>query len=275
MFDLDRIQRAGLVARVDFHESLGSTSDRALELAAADEGPLPLLVLHDVGWPYGRRDLYYAPGQIPEEHRQPYRTAGMVMGRSELVDEGGMNPTMCNAEHEGGPRNGVMTAVDDFVAEHDRPLRVVVLPVYFGLALVMEVELLDQYPALASLLDELEGRDGQAALAVLAETNRPTFLYETHLPRRTYIPKLDVRMDLLTATATSSRCPYKGTASYWSANVNGKVHDDLAWSYPTPLPESEGIAGLVCFYDEFVDLTVDGKPQERPHTAFSRRSSRS
>jgi cephalosporin hydroxylase/predicted O-methyltransferase YrrM len=134
--------------------------------------PLPLLVLHDVGWPYGRRDLYYAPGQIPEEHRQPYRTAGMVMGRSELVDEGGMNPTMCNAEHEGGPRNGVMTAVDDFVAEHDRPLRVVVLPVYFGLALVMEVELLDRYPVLASLLDELEGRDGQAALAVLAETNR-------------------------------------------------------------------------------------------------------
>jgi uncharacterized protein (DUF427 family) len=106
---------------------------------------------------------------------------------------------------------------------------------------------------------------------VLADTNRPTFLYETHLPRRTYMPKLDVRMDLLVATDSSSRCPYKGIASYWSANVNGHVYDDLAWSYPTPFPESEGIAGLVCFYDEFVDVSVDGTPQERPRTPFSRR----
>jgi uncharacterized protein (DUF427 family) len=106
---------------------------------------------------------------------------------------------------------------------------------------------------------------------VVAESHRPTFLYETHLPRRTYLPKLDVRMELLTATDSSSRCPYKGTASYWSVHVDGGVHDDLAWSYATPLPESEGIAGLVCFYDEFVDVTIDGKLQERPESPFSRR----
>ena len=107
---------------------------------------------------------------------------------------------------------------------------------------------------------------------VVADSHRPTFLYETHLPRRTYLPKLDVRMDLLVPTDSSSACPYKGTASYWSVNVNDAVHDDLAWSYATPLPESEGVAGLVCFYDEFVDVTVDGEPQERPTTPFSRRS---
>ena len=94
---------------------------------------------------------------------------------------------------------------------------------------------------------------------VIADSHRPTFLYETHLPRRTYIPKLDVRMDLLTPTATTSRCPYKGTASYWSVRANDSVHDDLVWSYPAPLRESAGIAGLVAFYDDRVDLTVDGE----------------
>ena len=84
--------------------------------------------MHDVGWPYGRRDLYYAPERIPAEHRQPYAQAGMRPRTRKLVAHGGLNPTMYNAEIEGGPRNGVMTALDDFVAEHDRPLRRLVLP---------------------------------------------------------------------------------------------------------------------------------------------------
>ena len=111
--------------------------------------PLPVLILHDVLWPYGRRDLYYAPEQIPEEFRQPYATKGMRPGSKKLLDRGGLNPTMCNALEEGGPRNGVMTAVDDFIAEHDRPLRVVVLPIYFGLAIVVEEERLVEQPELA------------------------------------------------------------------------------------------------------------------------------
>jgi uncharacterized protein (DUF427 family) len=104
---------------------------------------------------------------------------------------------------------------------------------------------------------------------IVADSHRPVFLYETGLPRRSYLPKLDVRMDLLTPTETSSGCPYKGFASYWSIRVNGEDHADLAWGYRTPLPESERIAGLVAFYDEKVDVTVDGVPQERPHTHFS------
>ena len=98
--------------------------------------PLPVLILHDVCWPYGRRDLYYAPEQIPEEYRQPYAQRGMIPGRKDLARAGGLNPSMYNAIDEGGPRNGVMTALDDFIAEHDEPLRLVVLPIYFGLAVV-------------------------------------------------------------------------------------------------------------------------------------------
>src|SRR5690606_19879023 len=65
--------------------------------------PLPVLILHDVLWPYGRRDLYYAPEQIPDEFRQPYREMGMRPGERELNPKGGLNPTMHNAEVEGGP----------------------------------------------------------------------------------------------------------------------------------------------------------------------------
>jgi uncharacterized protein (DUF427 family) len=103
---------------------------------------------------------------------------------------------------------------------------------------------------------------------VVADSHRPTFLYETGLPRRTYLSKLDVRMDLLEATDTTSMCPYKGTAHYWSVRAGGQLHADLVWGYPTSLPESEAIAGLVAFYDELVDLTVDGAPQPRPRTHF-------
>jgi uncharacterized protein (DUF427 family) len=104
---------------------------------------------------------------------------------------------------------------------------------------------------------------------VVAETIRPTFLFETSLPRRTYIPKLDVRMDLLEPTPTATMCPYKGTARYWSVRTGGEVHSDLAWSYDAPVRESAPIAGLVAFYDERVDVFVDGQLQPRPRTKFS------
>jgi cephalosporin hydroxylase/predicted O-methyltransferase YrrM len=146
---------------------------RMLDDAARRAGrPLPLLVLHDVCWPYGRRDLYYAPERIPEEFRQPYARRGMRMDRKRLLPGGGLNPTMCNALVEGGPRNGVMTALDDFMADHDRPLRRVVLPVYFGLALVAEHERLAEAPQLARFFDWLEGAEGTTALVELAESVR-------------------------------------------------------------------------------------------------------
>jgi len=108
-------------------------------------------------------------------------------------------------------------------------------------------------------------RDG----VVLAESTHPSILFETGLPPRWYIPKVDVRMDLLQHTDTATRCPYKGTAEYWAARVGDRLLPDLAWSYRTPLPESERIAGMICFYNERVDLFVDGELQERPKTPFS------
>ena len=81
--------------------------------------------------------------------------------------------------------------------------------------------------------------------------------------------KLDVRLDLLTPTDTTSGCAYKGFAHYWSIEAGGQTFEDLAWSYRTPLPENVKIAGLVAFYNEKVDLVIDGERQERPRTHFS------
>jgi uncharacterized protein (DUF427 family) len=104
---------------------------------------------------------------------------------------------------------------------------------------------------------------------VLADTHRPTFLYETNLPRRAYVDPADVRWDVLVPTATTSLCPYKGRATYWSAVSPQTTHTDVAWSYPDPVRESAAIAGLVAFYDERVDVAVDGIMQARPRTRFA------
>ena len=105
--------------------------------------------------------------------------------------------------------------------------------------------------------------------AKLADSVRPVLLFETGLPVRYYLPKTDVHMELLTPSSATSRCPYKGTAEYYSVTVGGTTYDDYAWWYRHPVSESAGIEGLVCFYNEKVDLTVDGVPEERPRTKFA------
>jgi uncharacterized protein (DUF427 family) len=103
----------------------------------------------------------------------------------------------------------------------------------------------------------------------MGETRRPMLLFETGLPTRYYIPKLDVRMDLLEPSDSVTRCPYKGVARHWSARVGDKLVKDIVWSYPAPIPECPKIENLLSFYNERVDLYVDGVLQDRPITPFS------
>ncbi len=103
----------------------------------------------------------------------------------------------------------------------------------------------------------------------IADSRKPTILYETKLPPRYYLPLTDVRTDLLEASTTQTGCQYKGTATYWSLNVGGHTLTDVVWTYRAPLPESQKIAGLVAFYNEKVDLYVDGELQRRPRTKYS------
>jgi uncharacterized protein (DUF427 family) len=103
----------------------------------------------------------------------------------------------------------------------------------------------------------------------LGETRRPILLFETGLPTRYYIPKVDVHMDLLEPTESVTRCPYKGVARYWSARAGDKIVKDIVWSYPAPIPECPKIENLLSFYNEHVDLYVDGMLQDRPIAPFS------
>jgi len=91
----------------------------------------------------------------------------------------------------------------------------------------------------------------------LASSDQAILLEETGSPDRYYLPREDVRTDLLRPTSTKSVCPYKGEASYWSVEAGGQVHDDVVWSYETPIAGAEEIAGLLCFWTERgVDLAV-------------------
>jgi len=103
----------------------------------------------------------------------------------------------------------------------------------------------------------------------IAETRRPRLLFETRLPTRYYIPKLDVRMDLLQPTDTQTRCPYKGVARYWSVVVGDRRFEDIVWSYPAPIPECPKIENLLAFFNERADIYVDGVLQEKPKTPWS------
>ena len=120
----------------------------------------------------------------------------------------------------------------------------------------------DVLPSSRSVRVEVDG-------VVVARSDHPTLLFETGLPTRFYFPKPDVRLDLLVPSESATSCPYKGTARYWSVVVGDAVHADLAWGYDFPLPETIRIAGLIAFYNERVDLVVDGELQERPRTPFS------
>jgi uncharacterized protein (DUF427 family) len=110
---------------------------------------------------------------------------------------------------------------------------------------------------------ELEG-------LVLAESSAPVMVFETGLPSRYYLDRSAVAFTHLRPSDTATACPYKGrTSSYWSVRTGETLHEDLAWSYDFPTCQLMPIAGLVAFYNEKVDIFLDGECQPRPKTHFS------
>jgi uncharacterized protein (DUF427 family) len=98
---------------------------------------------------------------------------------------------------------------------------------------------------------------------VLANSARALRLEETGLPARYYLPKDDVRMDLLRPTTFHTTCPFKGAASYWSVTMDGETHDGIAWAYETPIEAATDIAGYLSFYPDRTEITVDGQSLAR------------
>lgn len=135
---------------------------------------IPLLLFHDVCWPHARRDDYFDPAEIPEEARHPY-----VAGAGLFPDDPGVHPGSLPfrfaAAREGGPRNGVLTAVEDFASRHDT-LRLAVIPAFFGLGVMWDA----QAPWSAALAELLAPWDRNPLLARL-EANRVFHLASVHV----------------------------------------------------------------------------------------------
>jgi uncharacterized protein (DUF427 family) len=122
---------------------------------------------------------------------------------------------------------------------------------------------IDVYPTSRRVRISLDGQ-------VVAESERAKALFESNLPPRWYLPRDDVRLELLEPSDKQTRCAYKGLASYWHVRVGDTVHDDIAWAYPEPQHDAEPVRDLIAFFDERVDVEIDGRPQERPVTQWSR-----
>ncbi len=134
------------------------------ELKLIEEGhqsafaELPLIFIHDMGWPYARRDLYYDPETIPADFVHPYARRPIGLGATQLLEAGavGMNTDLCNAIGEGGPRNGVLTAVEDFLEQSSVDYCFLNVPLYFGLGILVEKGRLASNPGLQREIRRLE-----------------------------------------------------------------------------------------------------------------------
>jgi uncharacterized protein (DUF427 family) len=121
---------------------------------------------------------------------------------------------------------------------------------------------LDILPSSRTVSIELDG-------TLLAQSARAQLLFEHPLlPVRYYLPPEDIHVPLQ-PSRTRTRCTYKGEASYWSVDLGGRTIPDLAWSYETPNQDAARIAGLICFFNERVDISLDGQLSPRPHTPWS------
>jgi Methyltransferase domain len=185
----------------------------------------PLLMLHDVGWPHGRRDAYYAPDQIPEGDRQPMVEGGCLFPGEPGIVDGGL-PYKWVARREGGARNGVLTALEEFVGGRD-DLRLVVVPAFFGLGVVWRHDA----PWTDAVADLISPWDANPIVARL-EANRVYHLAHEYSRRREIQVLFDQREELanfLRGLMTSrafrlaerlSRLRRRGRGESWSEAAN-------------------------------------------------------
>ena len=152
----------------------------------------PIVIAHDCAWPYARRDMYYEPEAFAPEERHPYAYKGMLPGQSELTDQG-LNGRFANAVHEGGPKNGVLTAIEDFIASWPTPISLTVLPFFNGLGILVPQErrtseldaLLAGFLAGPKLLEAVQAVERQTMLIIAENLQRDaTLIRRTEVLRR-------------------------------------------------------------------------------------------
>jgi hypothetical protein len=194
----------------------------AFWLTAHSQGRvMPIILAHDCAWPYARRDMYYNPDDFTDGERHPYAYQGMLPGVRELVEDG-MNGTLANALVEGGPQNGVLTAIEDFVAAHD-DIRLWTLPFFNGLGMIIpELRLTDGLraliesfytpDALITACQEIEAYGMRSRAEMLTERKKLQRRTEALTRARALLQQKDERIAALEAELAAARIvPASGT----------------------------------------------------------------
>ena len=223
---LQRIPAADAVIIDGDHNYYTVSEELRIVADRAGDGPLPLLLFHDVCWPHARRDDYFDPELIPPEHRQPVVANGGVFPGEPGITEGGLRYRW-PAAREGGPRNGVLTAVEDFVAR-DADLRLAVVPVFFGFGVVWH----GAVPWDDALAELLAPWDRNPLLARL-EANRVLQLVSTHRLRERHARQEHLLRRLLLSRSFGigerlSWLAKLGKPEYSKAEVRSVLEDPMA-----------------------------------------------
>ena len=158
---------------------------KTLERVAAEERrDFPLTLLHDIDWPYGRRDMYFFPESVPAEHRQEFERAGLIPFNRRLARDGGFGAQTAHAIREGTPRNGVRTALEDFTAEAGFPIHRQDVPGFHGVAVILPVSTLEASPAVRHVLEQMQTGEWMAEHCRLVELARVRLMISLTEARR-------------------------------------------------------------------------------------------
>jgi len=132
----------------------------------------PVVFVHHMGWPYGRRDVYAHPENIPPAFRHAWENRGLKSGSPELADVGSLYPHRNHSIYEHNVRNGVLTAVDDFLDTSELSLELIILPMFFGLGILVADSVRRENEDLAKLLQQLDATGPVETLLQDSEAGR-------------------------------------------------------------------------------------------------------
>jgi uncharacterized protein (DUF427 family) len=245
-----RVEPSPRRVRVKLGDTVVADSRRALLLAWYGPGMLPTYAFPD-------EDVHT---ELLHPSADPGDGVGGLVDHDVAVDG---QVVAGGGRRFGEPPNNRLRKVEDhWTFTWDRGLR------WFEEALEVHVHArdpskrVDTVPSDRHVRIELDGE-------LVAESERTHALFESWLPTRWYFPPEDLRSEVLVPSEMTSDCPYKGHATYWSVQTSSALHPDLAWRYADPVVECPRIEGLTSFFNERIDLILDGELQERPLTPWS------
>ncbi|MCB0310206.1 MAG: glycosyltransferase [Bdellovibrionales bacterium] len=209
------------------------------EVARQTEKDFPIVLCHDILWPYARRDLYYDPSTIPEEYRKPFENLGISPGQNELQKSGGLNSSYFHAIFEGGERNGVRTAIEDFIEHSKRPLNMFEIAAFSGLGIVVDRNYLSKNSSLATLLSSLSISDNFKQILNALEENRNRLLIqsmdykksrdENYLKFKDISDKQGKRIELLNSQLQELYAKYAAEKAGCAARLESKNKEIAHW----------------------------------------------